>query len=175
MPRQSSSIPDAPIPDGPPKTIQEERNEALSGILQVGQLCCLAFGDFSDAGAIGVHGPPMVDETVKLCDENKGVAEKVDILIKVGPYAGIVTTAIPFVVQILCNHGLLKAEQWANAGVVSAESLEYQMKTTIMRQQMEAMQRQKEAEEDLARMQEEMLRSSNGDDPEKEPVDTNAG
>lgn len=147
----------------PPKTIDELREEAIGGILQIGQFGCLAFGNYSDAGAIGVHGPPFVEQTVTLAAENKRVADIVDLFIKVGPYAGLVGVLIPFALQIAVNHNIFKPEQFANAGVVSPQSLEYQMKTTIAKQQMEAMLAQKEAEAKLQQMTEEMAATMNGD------------
>jgi hypothetical protein len=139
MPRKSSEVPDIglrPPPsrashtshasngNEPPLTIEEARTEAINGVLQLGQYACIAFGDFPDAGAIGMHGPPLTKEVVDLAAKNKAVASKVDLLIEVGPYAGIIAAGIPFIVQILCNHKLLKAEQWANAGIVTPESRE---------------------------------------------------
>jgi hypothetical protein len=178
MPRRATTIPDAPVNEDPiPQTIDERRKEALDGVMQLAQFGCLAFGNFADAGAIGLHGPPLVKEGVDLAGKNKAVAAKVDLLIEYGPYAGLVAAALPFVVQILCNHGLLKANQWANAGVVSAETLEYQMKATIAEQQMDALRKQREAEEALRKMADEMRESANGTgeyDPDNVQEDVNA-
>src|SRR5256885_11918349 len=90
MPRASNTIKDnPPITDNSNKTKAELRQEALNGVLQVGQLAALTFGQFSDAGAIGMHGPKLVSETVALAESNSKVASKVDLLIEIGPYAGI--------------------------------------------------------------------------------------
>lgn len=167
MPRKTSVIADPPSihnnnSDDVPKTKDELRQDALDGVLQMAQFGCLAFGNFADAGAIGLFGRPMAVEVVKLAKQNTKVASKVDLLIEVGPYAGIVAAAIPFLAQLLVNHGVFKAEQFANAGVVSPNTLEANMKTTLMKQAMEAMQAQRAAEEELLRMQEEMSESFNG-------------
>lgn len=156
----------------PPKTIDELREEAIGGILQIVQFGCLAFGNYADAGAIGHYGPPFVNEGVKLASENEAIASKVDLLIKVGPYAAFVGILIPFSLQIAVNHGVFKAEQFANAGIVSPQSLEYDMKATIAKQQYEAMQRQKEAEENLRTMSEQMAAAMNGD-ADRESADAN--
>lgn len=168
MPRKTSAIAD-PVylspdkNDDTPKTKDELRQEALDGVLQLAQFGCLAFGNFADAGAIGMHGRPMATELVNLAKQNAKVASKVDLLIEVGPYAGIVAAAIPFLAQLLVNHGIFKAEQFANAGVVHPDALEAKMKTQMMEQAMAAMREQKEAEERLYSMQEEMAESMNGD------------
>lgn len=155
MPRRTTSVSDtAPIEhsDSPNKTKAELRQEALNGVLQVGQLACLTFGQFSDAGAIGLHGPRLVDETVKLAENNSKIASKVDLLIEVGPYAGIVAAALPFLAQLFVNHGIVKAEMFANAGVVHPDDLERQMKMTLMRQAMEQQQEQMRMQEEMEEM-----------------------
>jgi len=150
MPRASSTIKDAPpIAESNNKTKAELRQEALNGVLQVGQLAALTFGQFSDAGAIGMHGPKLVSEVVALADNNSKVASKVDLLIEIGPYAGIVAAAIPFLAQLFVNHGIVKAEVFANAGVVPPEQLDQQMKLVIM-------QRTLDAQKEQARMEAEM-------------------
>lgn len=167
MPRRTTAIPDPvyiapPKDDDTPKTKDELRQDALDGVLQMAQFGCLAFGNFSDAGAIGLFGRPMAIEIVKLAKQNTKVASKVDLLIEVGPYAGIVAAAIPFLAQLLVNHGVFKAEQFANAGVLSPDALEANMKTQVMEQAMEAMRQQQLAEQRLMDMQREMAEAMNG-------------
>lgn len=166
MSRQSATIPDSPlIKNNEPekeKTIDELRQEALEGLLQLGQFGCLAFGDFADAGAIGVFGPPMVTETVNLAKENSKVAEKVDLLLTVGPYAGLVAATIPFLAQLLVNRKVFKAEQFGNAGVMEPEHLEMQMKTQVLHRAAEMRRAQMEAQEKLDRLNEEMAANMNG-------------
>jgi hypothetical protein len=157
---KSDSISDNPVPDEP-KSTKELRLEAVNGIFQIGQFACLAFGQFADAGAIGLHGPGMAQETVELADQNPKIAKYVDLLIEVGPYAGLIGAALPFIAQLMVNHGLFKAEAFANAGVVSPDSLESEMKTILMQKQMEAMRKQREMEDELHKMAEEM-QSNNG-------------
>lgn len=157
--------PQAPESDEP-KTIEQEREEAVNGFFQLGQWACLCFGDFADAGTIGMHGPNISAEVMKLVDKNKKVAEKLDLLIQIGPYTGIIAAALPFFAQILVNHKIVKPERFANAGVVHPEVLENQMKTQLQMQQMMAMRQQQEAEARLQAMQEEMMAHMNGDNPE---------
>jgi hypothetical protein len=167
MPRSSTQIPDPGIKHDETdriKSTDELRQEALNGVLQLAQFGCLAFGAYADAGAIGVFGPPMATEVVTLAKDNDKVAEKVDLLIKVGPYAGLVAAAIPFLAQLLVNHKVFKAEQFGNAGVMEPEMLETQMKTQVLHRAAEARREQMEAQEQLRKLEEEMLRNMNGED-----------
>ena len=171
MPRKASTISDPyahMVDEDHDMTIEEMRAEAVSGVFQVAQYVCLGFANFRDAGAIGRHAPNITKETVALAGKNKQVASKIDLLIQVGPYTGLIAAGLPFVMQILVNHGVLAAEKLANAGVVTPESLEYEMKTALMKQQMEAMREQQRIEDELRQMQEEMAEkvSANGSDPE---------
>lgn len=160
MPRSNATIKDAPQEKAHnDMTKAELRQEALNGVLQVGQLACLTFGQFSDAGAIGMHGPKLASEVVALAENNSKVASKVDLLIEVGPYAGIVAAAIPFLAQLFVNHGIVKAEVFANAGVVPPDQLEAEMKLTIMRRTLDT---QKETARMQAEMEAEMAAFMNG-------------
>ena len=166
MPRTTTTIKDAPpIEMEREKTKDELRQEALDGVLQLTQFGCLAFGNYADAGAIGVFGPPMANEVVKLAKDNSKVASKVDLLIEVGPYAGLVAAAIPFLAQLLVNHKVFKAEQFGNAGVMEPEMLETQMKTQVLHRAAQARREQMEAQEQLRKLQEEMQNTPNGDGP----------
>lgn len=165
MPRKTETIPDSsPTYEDPNriKTKDELRQEALDGLLQLTQFGCLAFGSFADAGAIGVFGPPIATEVVNLAKDNSKVASKVDLLIEIGPYAGLVAATIPFLAQLLVNHKVFKAEQFGNAGVMEPEMLETQMKTQVLHRAAQARREQMEAQEQLHRLEEEMLRNMNG-------------
>lgn len=164
-PRKSTTIPDpSPTYEDPNriKTKDELRQEALDGLLQLTQFGCLAFGSFADAGAIGVFGPPIATEVVNLAKDNSKVASKVDLLIEIGPYAGLVAATIPFLAQLLVNHKVFKAEQFGNAGVMEPEMLETQMKTQVLHRAAQARRQQMEAQEELHRLEEEMLKNMNG-------------
>jgi hypothetical protein len=160
MPRRATTVKDEYVPPPPnddhEMTIEELRTEAVGGTLQIAQYICLGFGLFADAGNIGRHAPGFTKETVALAAKNKQVASKVDLLIQIGPYTGIIAIGLPFIMQTLVNHKVFKAERFANLGVVTPETLEYEMKTEIMRQQMEAMQKQQAMEDEMRAMHEEM-------------------
>jgi hypothetical protein len=168
MPRQTSTINDPGPVIERDKTKDELRQEALDGLLQLTQFGCLAFGSFADAGAIGVFGPPMANEIVDLAKTNSKVASKVDLLIEVGPYAGLVAATIPFLAQLLVNHKVFKAEQFGNAGVMEPEILETRMRTQVLQRAAEAKRQQMEAQEALQKLEEEMLANMNGDNSEGE-------
>ena len=174
-PRRSIELPDSPVSDignNGPKTQAELRQEALDGVLQIGQFIALAFGQFADAGAIGMFGQPMANETVKLAENDSRIASKVDLLIQVGPYAGFITATIPLLAQLLVNHKLLKPEQFANAGVVTPETLESKMKSELMKKAMDAMIEQKRLEDEMRDMEDQMRANMNGQS-ERDIPDTN--
>lgn len=155
----------------PPKidrqlSIGELRQEAVDGIFQIVGLGCIITGQYADAGAISMHGPPIAQEVASLAEKNEQIAKGVDALLQVGPYAGLVAAVMPLVLQLMVNHNVVPAEKLANANVVKPEVLEAQVKTHMARQAMEAMQAQKAAEEELRLMHEEMASSQNGQNSE---------
>lgn len=159
--RKTTIIEDQPQDEAPPIS---EREEAVEGVFQLAQFGAITMGWFADAGAIGYHGPGIQREVMRIGAKYPKIGKKLDLLIDAGPWSALIAVALPLALQGLVNHGIFKAEQFANAGVVSPETLEYQMKATIMRQQMEALKAQREAEEELARMQEEMDQPSEKED-----------
>lgn len=166
MPRNTSTVKDPIIENSRENMTKAElRQEALNGVLQVGQLIAVSFGKFADAGAIGMHGPKLAEETVALAGNNSKVASKVDLLIEIGPYAGIVAAAIPFLAQLFVNHGLIKPELFANAGVVAPEQLEQQMKLSMMQQALEVQRHQMEVEREMREAQAEFDAAMNGHAP----------
>lgn len=141
---------------------REERIDGVNGIFQLAGFGCIMTGQFADAGAIEMHGNNISNEIVTLAESNAGIAKGVDMLLQVGPYAGLVTAAMPLVLQFLVNHNVLPAEKMAGFNVVRPEVLESQVKTILTKQAMEAMKAQREAENELAEMQQEMMASQNG-------------
>lgn len=142
----------------------EKRTEGLNGIGQLGQGLCLMFGQYADAAAIGMHWGPVASELAKIADSNETVAKPIDFLIEVGPYGALVEAALPFVLQILANHKLIKAEAMLGSNVVTPEVLDAQMKAQVMRTQAQAMRAQQAALADAQAAQsemEEMMRQQN--------------
>lgn len=146
--------------------ITAQREEAVNGLFQLGQLGCIIFGQYADAGAIGLHAPPIAAEAAELAEKNDQVAKGIDLLLQVGPYAGLVAAIMPLVLQIMANHKVIPAEKMSGANIVKPEVLESQIKTQMARQAMEAMRAQQEAERELAEMQEAMANARNGANPD---------
>lgn len=148
-----------------PLTIDEQREEAVNGVFQLGQLGLVMFGQYADAGAIGMHGPPIAHEVAELAKNNSQVAKGVDLLLQVGPYAGLVAAIMPLVLQLMANHEVIPADKMSGANIVKPEVLESQIKTQMARQAMEAMRAQQAAEQELADLQKEMAAARNGAEP----------
>jgi hypothetical protein len=146
-------------------TIADEREDAVNGVFQLAGLGCIMFGQYSDAGAISLHCPPIAHEIAELAEKNEQVAKGVDVLLQVGPYAGLVAAIMPLVLQLMANHKVVDADKMPGANVVKPEVLEAQVKTSMAKQAMMAMQAQREAEEELAEMQKAMAAAQNGSDP----------
>lgn len=132
-----------------PSTDHARRKELVEGVFGLGGLACLMAGQFSDSAAITMHAPGIAHEAATLAETNDGLAKGIDYLTTVGPYAALVTAAMPLVLQLAANHKLVKAEALAGVGVVSPDILESQMKADMLRKQTEAVKAQQEAEAGL--------------------------
>lgn len=133
-----------------------EREEALNGLGQLLGFGCIVLHQYADAGAIGMHFPPVAHEWALLADKNEKVAKGIDYLTEAGPYAGVIVSMMPLVLQLAANHNLIKAEMAGGAGVVPPEALTAQVRADMARQAQEAMRAQHEAEASLAAMAAEM-------------------
>lgn len=125
--------------------VNQNRYEGLLGLASLAQGACMLAGWHADAMTIGNHFPPVAKELANIADDNETIAQPIDFLIKVGPYGALIAAAMPFVMQILANHGLIDATKAAGQGIVPPAVLEAQMKAEMMRMQAEAMQQQQEA------------------------------
>jgi hypothetical protein len=83
----------------------ELRREALTGIGQLGSLLCVVKGQYADAGAIAEHGPKLSAEIANLGDGNETIASWLDYLCQSGPYMGLLSAGLPFLLQLAVNHG----------------------------------------------------------------------
>ena len=127
-----------------------ERREALQGAWQLAGFGCIMFKQYADAGAIGMHSEPITDELVTLSSKNESIAKALDYLTEAGPYAGLVIAVLPLTLQIMANHGLVKAEYLGSSGVVPPAALRAQVEADMARQASEALRAQQEAERELA-------------------------
>lgn len=149
----------------PPMTLDEKREDAVNGIFQLAQLGCIITGQYADAGAITMHGPPIAHEVAELAKENDQIAKVTDWLLQTGPYAALVGACLPLIMQVMVNHNVVPADKMANANVVKPEVLESQIKTQMAQRAMAAMLAQKQAEDELRQMEEEFKASQNGAEP----------
>jgi hypothetical protein len=102
-------------------------------------------GWHADAGAIAVHGEKFALEIAKIGDTQEKFGDLLDKLTNLGPYAGLITVAVPFAAQILANHNIIPVPL-AMAGVVPPAMLEAQIKASMATQAANAVIAQHEAE-----------------------------
>lgn len=142
----------------------EKRTEGLNGLGQLAQGLLLMTGQYADAAAMGMHWGGISSEVAKIADSNETVAKPVDFLIEIGPYGALIEAAIPFVMQILANHKVIKPEAMLGSNIVSPEVLEAQMKAKMLQMQAQAMRAQQQALAEAQAAQaemEELMRQQN--------------
>lgn len=120
-----------------------EREEAVAQLGMFAQVPLLATKQLADAAAVGMHWPGIAKEVAKLAESQEAVANLIDPLIKVGPYAGLIAATLPLVMQLAVNHGRVKP---GSMGTVPAVSLQSKMETAIAQEELKAMRVQLEAE-----------------------------
>lgn len=158
-PKTTRAIPKAPEPRASAK--QKAREEAANGIGQIIAFGCMVSGNLADAGAVGMHWPNMAHEAAVIADTDSKMATGLDYLLEVGPYGNFIVACLPFAAQLLVNHGLVKAEAMAGAGVVHPETLAAEVKRDMAQKAMEAMRAQAEAEAQMREMAAQMRAAQN--------------
>lgn len=156
---------DAPPRKAPEKRAtgkQKAREEAANGIGQLISFGFMVSGQLADAGAVGMHWPNIAHEAAAVAETDQKMARGLDYLLEVGPYGNLIIVCLPLVGQLLANHKIVKPEALAGAGVVHPEALEADVKASMARQAAEAVRQQRAAEEELMRLQMEMMGSQNG-------------
>lgn len=123
--------PQAPKPPAGMSAKAKERTEGLLGWMQLASLPLMFAGRHADVGALALHGPPLCAEVAKLGDDNAKIGEAIDRFTALGPYAGVLSAAIPLLVQIGINHGRVAAEAGAQFGAVSKATLEAQVRAKM--------------------------------------------
>lgn len=127
------------------QTLAQKRQEGLMGLAQLSQAICVMVGQYADAATIGKYSPPLTQEVAELADTYDVIAAPIDMLIKMGPFGGLLAAGLPFALQILANHGRLDATRLSAQGVVPPAVLEAQMTAEVMRMQAEMLAAQKKA------------------------------
>ena len=138
--------------------VTQEREELVASLGMFAQMPLVMTKQLADAAAIGLHWPKIAHEVAVLAETQEPIANLIDPLIKVGPYAGLIAAVMPFAMQIAVNHGRLKP---GSMGTVPAVSLEAQMETSMAQAELHALQVQQEAEEQAARVRAEIQQSRN--------------
>jgi hypothetical protein len=123
--------------------LTKAREEALTGLGGLTQVPLMAMGQLADAVTVGQHWPNVSREVAKLAETQEEIGRFIDPLIKVGPFAALITVTIPMVMQFLVNHKLMKA---GVAGSVPPEALAAQMEAAMANAQLDALQQQLDAE-----------------------------
>lgn len=135
------------------------------GLGQLIQGLCVMTGQYADAATIGMHGSPVAKELANIAEANETIAKPIDFLIEIGPYGALLEACIPMVMQVLANHGIIKAEAMLGSNIVPPQVLEAQMKAQIMRMQAQAMRDQQQAlaeAQAAQREMQEMMAAQNG-------------
>lgn len=151
-----------------PKSVNT-REQSVNGLFQIAQMGLVTAGQYADAVAIGLHGEKISHEIVQIANTNARIARAVDYLTEVGPYAGLVTAVLPFVMQLAANHRMIPANKLP--GVIDPQVLQIQMETEITKQAILEMEKAQQVKAEYEAMMTEVREAteraeSNGDGTE---------
>ena len=121
----------------------KDRAEALEGLGALAQVPLIALRQYADAGAVGLYWPGVARELANLADTQEQIANLVDPLLKVGPYAALVTAVVPVILQIGVNHKIMPP---GAMGTVPASLLSAQVETSLAQAELDALRLQAETE-----------------------------
>lgn len=156
-PPPSRSTPNISSGSGPRKVstpkVTAEREEMVAQLGMFAQVPLMATKQFADAGAIGIYWPKIAKEVAKLAETEEAVANVIDPLIRVGPYAGLIAAVLPLAMQIAVNHNRIKP---GAMGTVPAVSLASQVESAMAQEELRAMRQQLEAEREAAAIRAEI-------------------
>lgn len=141
-------------PPAAPKPVRETatlkaRREAVGALGQLAQVPLIATRQYADVGALSLYWPSVADELAKLAESDERIAQVIDPLCQIGPYAGLITAILPLLLQVAVNHGAVAP---GAMGTVPASTLAAQVETGLAQQELQALQVQAQAEEDARRM-----------------------
>lgn len=163
MPIVSTPPPPRNTPNGasgtPARTtpkVTKAREEAVASLGMFAQVPLLATKQLADAATIGEHWPKISHEIAVLAETQEPVANLIDPLMKVGPYAALIAAALPMAMQLAVNHNRLKPGM---GGTVPATQLEAQMQTSMAHAELESLRAQQEAEQQAMRVRREIEES----------------
>lgn len=141
-----------------PKSKYAERLEGLQGYGQLVQAGFIAFRQYADAGAVGIHAPKLADEIAKLADTDERVAAFIDPIIQAGPFSGLIMAGLMFGLQIGVNHGMLRP---GAMGTVPRETLSARVEAGLAQMQAQALREQMEAEAEAESLRAEINKIRN--------------
>lgn len=142
----------------------KDRREGVEGVFSFASMFSLMRGQYADAGAFSKFGEGIAREAVLLARKNESVGKSLDLLGQAGPYAGIVLAVVPLVAQLAVNHGRIDAAKASGVqGVTSPAALEAEVKAELAKMEREALEAQREAEQELAKLKAEQERGGNTD------------
>ena len=145
-----------PKATAPVVTITDKRTQALTDLGGFAQVPLIALKMHADAGTVSLHWPKVAKEIALLADDFEQVARLVDPLMKVGPYAGLIAAALPFLLQVGVNHNRVPA---GAMGTVPASTLAAQIETALAYAELDALRTQLEAEKSARAIREEIAES----------------
>ena len=132
---------------------RQAREDAVAQLGMFAQVPLIAMGQHADVGAISLHWPGIAKEIAALAESDDRIAQVIDPLIKVGPYAGLIAAVLPLVLQIGVNHGRLSP---GAMGTQPAVALASQVEAGIAQQELAAMRMQLDAEREARKMRDEI-------------------
>jgi hypothetical protein len=136
-----------------PVSKTKERSDGLEGYAQLAQAGLIAFRQYADAGALGLHFPKIAEEIAKLASADDRVAGWIDPIIAAGPYTALIAAVLPLAMQLGVNHGRMKP---GAMGTVPKNLLSARIETGIAQMEAEAYAAQMEAEAEAERLREQM-------------------
>lgn len=131
------------------KSVHKEYTDAAESGLSLLATGCVLVGWHADAAAIGMHAEKIAPEIAKLAEQNEKIAAGLTWVAESGPYAALIEVCLTLGLQLAANHGLVKAEKLASAGVVHPDVLTAEMRARMAETAAAALRKQKEAEDRL--------------------------
>lgn len=145
--KNTTSKQNIPTPDQAKNEKRSERATGLNNIAQVISAGMLMFGQFADSETIATYSPGICYQAAVVAEDHEGFANFLDQADVATPYVALAMASIPLVLQMMVNHGRIKAEKASGMGVMSPEMLETRAKARLAKRQAEMMRQQREAEE----------------------------
>lgn len=133
----------------------ESREENLVGLAGIATGVLIITKNYADAGAVDMHAAPIAHEVAVLAENDDRIANIVDRLTAVGPYAALLTAVMPLALQILVNHDRIKPSAAGLMGgkVMSKEALSAKVEADILKAQAAFMREAREAQEEAREAQ----------------------